>query len=65
MLEIVFTNGRVGVEVVKIIGVEEKNRLSSEHLSDEECKNLNKVAKQNKFSGKQGTFLELNSPKVK
>ncbi|MBR6663808.1 MAG: leucyl aminopeptidase [Alphaproteobacteria bacterium] len=65
MLEIVFTNGRVGVEVVKIIGVEEKNRLSSEHLSDEECKNLNKVAKQNKFSGKQGTFLELNSPKGK
>lgn len=59
MLEIVFTNGRIGKQAVKIIGIAENHKISSAHLSKEDNNLLRQHAKEVKFDGKSGTSFEF------
>lgn len=59
MLEIVFSDGRIGPKAVKIIGLAENAKLNSEALNNDEAKLVKKAITQANFYGKKGTFVEV------
>lgn len=59
MLEIVFTDGRIGSKAVKIIGVSENAKIVSKALNDDEAALVKKAVAQSGFKGKNGTFVEV------
>ena len=59
MLEIVFSDGKIGPKAVKIIGVSENAKLTSEALTAEELKLVKKAVAQAGFYGKKGSFVEV------
>ena len=65
MLEIVFNNKKIDSFSVKVICVPENKRIKSVNLSDDENLLLQNSAMLNSFSGKNGTFLEVNHGKHK
>ena len=59
MLEIVFTDGKIGAKAVKIIGVVENSKINSAALSKDEIALVKKAIGQSGFSGKKGSFVEV------
>lgn len=59
MLEIIFTDGRIGAGAVKVVGVAEKTRINASALSKEDNALLRQFAAQNKFEGQVGRFAEV------
>lgn len=59
MLEIVFSEGKIGPKAVKIIGLAENAKLNSEALSNDELKLVKKAIAQADFYGKEGSFVEV------
>lgn len=59
MLEIVFTDGKIGAKAVKIIGVAENTKLNSKALTKEEISLVRKAIEQAEFKGKKGSFVEV------
>lgn len=59
MLEIVFTDGRIGAKAVKIIGMMEKSKVNNPMFSKDELALIKKAMVQANFSGKAGKFLEV------
>lgn len=63
MLEIVFTNGKIGAGAVKLIGICEKARIPFGVFNDEEAALLRQAIRQKGFAGKVGTTVEAITPK--
>ena len=59
MLEIIFTDGRIGAGAVKVVGVAEKTRINASALSKEDNALLRQFSAQNKFEGQVGRFAEV------
>lgn len=59
MLEIVFTDGRIGAKAVKIIGMAENSKLDSKALSQDETVLVKKAILQAGFCGKKSSFVEV------
>ncbi len=59
MLEIVFTDGKIGSRAVKIIGVAENAKIASKALTKEETILVRKAVEQASFTGKKGSFVEV------
>lgn len=59
MLEIVFTDGRIGAKAVKIFGLPEGSKFNSAALHPDELSLVRKAISQACFSGKKGTFVEV------
>ena len=58
MLEIVFSNGRIGAKIVKIIGVAEGAKINSDLLAKEDVALIKKQAADCRFDGKLGRVME-------
>lgn len=65
MLEIVFTDGKVGAKAVKVFGLAEGAKFNSEILPKEELSLVKKAIEQACFQGKKGTFVEVFGAKGK
>lgn len=59
MLEIVFTDGKIGAKAVKIIGIAENCKINTEVLNKDELALVKKAVAQACFSGKRNTFVEV------
>ena len=59
MLEIVFTDGRIGAKAVKIFGLSEGAKFNSSALRPDEMSLVRKAIGQACFGGKKGTFVEV------
>lgn len=59
MLEIVFTDGRIGAKAVKIFGLAEGAKFNSAALHSDELALVKKAISQACFNGKKGTFIEV------
>ena len=59
MLEIVFTNGRIGPKAVKVIAVAENSKINSKALNKEESALVRKAVQQSGFCGKKDSFVEV------
>lgn len=59
MLEIVFSDGKIGAKAVKIIGLAENSKLNSAFLSKDEQALAKKAIMQANFTGKKNSFVEV------
>lgn len=59
MLEVIFTDGKIGSKAVKIIGLAEKAKVDSKFLAKDEIKLVKKAVQQAGFCGKKGSFVEV------
>lgn len=62
MLEIVFSDGKIGAKAVKIIGLAENSKLNSAFLSKDEQALAKKAIMQANFTGKKTVLLKFSVP---
>lgn len=65
MLEIVFSDGKIGAKAVKIIGLAENSKLNSAFLSKDEQALAKKAIMQANFTGKKTVLLKFSVPAAK